>query len=121
MRYAAVFDPTWPRPMMPTVRPASSRPMNASRSLMPPARIAMCVSGMRFSSASIIPSACSATPSALPPAWFTTAMPARVQASTSTVSYPAPYVTARSRDGIFAIRSSVTWNGNGSSLRAEET
>jgi hypothetical protein len=85
-KISAVRVPTWPMPTSPTVRPRSSRPISALRSRARPARIAACASGIRFSSASIMPTACSATPSALPPAWFTSSTPAAVQAAGSTVS-----------------------------------
>ncbi len=72
------------------MRPEGSRPICAVRSRAAPSRIRACDSGMRLSSASIIPTACSATPQALPPAWLTHSTPASVHASGSIVSQPAP-------------------------------
>ena len=60
--------------------------MNAVRGMFGRARMNRSVSPMRFDNASISPSTCSATPSLLPPDWFTTATPAAVHAATSTVS-----------------------------------
>ena len=54
---------------------------------------------MRFESASIIAITCSATPSLLPPAWFTTATPAAVASFRLTVSNPAPFVDSTSKFG----------------------
>ncbi len=82
----ATSPPTWPQPTRPTVRPESSRPICAVRSRASPARIRAWDSGMRLSSASIIATACSATPRALPPAWLTHSTPASVQATGSIVS-----------------------------------
>ena len=89
-RISAIRVPICPIPTSPTVRPYSSVPNSRDRSAAVPAAIASLASGMRFSSVRMKASACSATASALPPDWLQTATPARVQASTSTVSYPAP-------------------------------
>ena len=71
---------------------------------------------MRRSTDSIRPMAISATESALPPDWFITATPARVQASISMVSQPDPLEDTASRSGQRASRSAVAnqWRGSSS-------
>ena len=60
--------------------------MNSRRGRCSPRRIEWSANISRFDNDSIIAITCSATPSLLPPAWFTAATPALVQSSRLTVS-----------------------------------
>ncbi len=91
MHLRAISLPIKPRPMMPSVRPLTSRISNPVRlAQAPPARTDRSVSSRRRDSASIIATACSDTGIVPRPGLFTTATPRAVQAATSMESVPRP-------------------------------
>ena len=85
----ATRDPTWPRPTMPTVLPASSAPTNFDFSHLPDAMDAA-ASGMRRSSAKSTANVCSTAETTLPVGEFRTSTPRAEAAGTSTLSTPTP-------------------------------
>ncbi len=85
----ATREPTWPRPTMPTVLPASSEPTNFDFSQRPCA-IEAAASGTRRRSARSTANVCSTAETTLPVGELRTMTPRAEAAGTSTLSTPTP-------------------------------
>ena len=86
---SATMDPMLPQPMMPSVLPATSTPMNLDFSHLP-AWVDALAAGIWRASAIISEMACSAVVMELPKGVFITTTPRAVAAATSTLSTPMP-------------------------------
>ena len=96
-----------PRPIRPTVLPASSQVTNWVRFLKPPSRVMRSMGTMSLAAASSRATVCSATALMLEKGAFTTRMPRRVAAATSMLSTPMPCLATAFRVGIPSITASV--------------
>ncbi len=105
---SAMAWPILPSPMIPSVRPRSSRPVNAER-FHSPRRTDASAGAIRRASPYSSASVCSAAAIVLPVGALTTVMPARVAASRSTLSTPTPARPMTTRRVPAAISEASTW------------
>ena len=98
---SATRTPIRPSPRMPATLPSSSTPVKVDR-FHSPARSEAAACGTLRATASSSPTACSAALTMLDVGAFTTITPARVAASTSTLSRPTPARATTCRRGAWA-------------------